>query len=267
MIAPGEEFFKPKWTPPGIPVRDSVLGIHFHRLTRWELLESFRSAMRDGDRVRFSYLNIAVANLAHNNRQLSNLLNESELTYIDGAGIGWGLRLVGKAPEPRHTGADFLPEVLRICAEEKRTVGMLGGWPGSARRLAEVYRERIPGLEIVFVRDGFRDLEDEAGWRRELQENPPNLLMVGMGVPRQEFWIRDHFREFPINLYWSVGALFEYDSGGLPRCPEWMGRAGLEWLYRLYCEPGRLWKRYLIGNPLFLLRCLCSRWRGRGGTC
>jgi len=186
--------------------------------------------------------------------------------YIDGAGIGWGLRILGRPPTPRHTGADFFPEVLRICSEQDCSIGLLGGWPGSAEKIAEIYRSKFPDLKVVFVADGFEELNKTDWVEESLAGNPPDLLIVGMGVPKQEYWVRDHYRRFPIKVYWSAGALFEYDSGGLRRCPAWMGRAGLEWLFRLYCEPGRLWKRYLIGNPLFLLRCLSSRLRGREGT-
>jgi len=239
--------------------RDSILGLSFYRLTRRELLDCFEAALRTGDRCRFEYLNIAVVNRAYKDRQLSTLLNESEFVYIDGAGIGWGLRILGKEPTPRHTGADFLPDVMEICAKRGWKVGFLGGHPGSARRSAEVYRKRFPALNVTFVRDGFTEVRDEEKVEKALLEDPPDLLLVGMGVPRQEYWIRDHYRKFDIRLYWSVGALFEYDGGGPRRCPAWMGRAGLEWLYRLYCEPGRLWKRYLIGNPLFVWRVLTWR--------
>lgn len=246
--------------------RDSIFGIPFFRLNREQLLTRFREGLAEGDRIRFGYLNIAVANQAYSNPQVSALLKEIECIYIDGAGISWGLRILGKEPTKRHTGADFFPDVMELCAQEGRTVGFLGGHPGSARKIAEIYRNRFPNLEVVFVCDGFGELQKTAWVEKSLTENPPDLLMVGMGVPRQEEWIHDNREKYPVKVYWSVGALFEYDSGSLRRCPAWMGRAGLEWLFRLYCEPGRLWKRYLIGNPLFLLRCLSSRLRGREGT-
>ncbi|MCA9425113.1 MAG: WecB/TagA/CpsF family glycosyltransferase [Candidatus Omnitrophica bacterium] len=246
--------------------RDRILGLSFYRLSRPQLLSCFEEALRNGKQSRFAYLNIAVVNQAFHNRQLSTLLNETELVYIDGAGISWGLRVLGKEPTPRHTGADFFPDVMRLCAEGGWRVGFLGGHPGSAEKIAEIYRDRFPNLEVTFIRDGFTEAKDEARVEEDLTKDPPDLLLVGMGVPHQEYWIRDHYKKFEIGVYWSVGALFEYDGGSLRRCPAWMGRAGLEWLYRLYCEPGRLWKRYLIGNPLFLLRCLSSRLRGREGT-
>ncbi len=254
------------WKPPSHLEADTILGVSFYRLDRQSLLDCFREALRNGEQYRFSYLNIAVSNQAADNRQLFTLLNESELVYIDGAGIGWGLRLLGKESTPRHTGADFFPDVMGLCSDEGWSVGFVGGLPGSAKRLAEIYRNRFPNLQVRFTCDGFEELKDEDRVDQSLRENPPDLLMVGMGVPRQEYWIRDHFQKYPIKLYWSVGALFEYDSGSFRRCPAWMGRSGLEWLFRLYCEPGRLWKRYLIGNPRFLLRCLYSRLRGREET-
>jgi exopolysaccharide biosynthesis WecB/TagA/CpsF family protein len=251
------------WQSPFPETRLDLLGVSIHRLTREQLLACFASALDSPGPAHFGYLNVAVSNQAADDPMIRTLLNQASLVYVDGAGVVLGCRLLGARCPSRNTGADFLPEVLRLCAAKGKTVGLLGGHPGSAGKIREIYSSQIPGLQITFVCDGFEGFEQEEFWASQLEAHPPDLLLVGLGVPKQEQWIRRYADRFPVRLYWSVGALFEYDGGALRRCPDWMGRAGLEWLYRLGMEPKRLWKRYLIGNPRFLLRCLCSRWRGR----
>ncbi|MCG3196662.1 MAG: WecB/TagA/CpsF family glycosyltransferase [Candidatus Omnitrophica bacterium] len=253
------------WLPPFPASAFDFLGVRIHRLDRAELLSCFERALEEPGQKRFAYLNVAVSNQSADDPRVGELLNRADLVYVDGAGIQLGCKLLGAWCPPRNTGADFLPEVLELCARRGWSVGFLGGSPGAAERVRKIYMDRIPQLVINFVRDGYTGVADWQGCHQELLAARPDLLLVGLGVPLQEEWIETHRTEFPVRLYWSVGALFEYDGGGLSRCPGWMGPLGLEWLYRLLMEPGRLWKRYLVGNPRFLLRCLCSRWLGRGG--
>ena len=87
----------------------------------------------------------------------------------------------------------------------------------------------------------------------------PDIVLTAMGVPLQEEWIRRHLEEFPGCVVIGVGGLLDFVSGRIPRAPEWMRKSGLEWCYRLSQEPARLFKRYIIGNPLFIWRILCNR--------
>jgi len=253
------------WQNPYHETHLNFLGIDIHRLTREQLLHCFETALETPGPVHFGYLNIAVSNQAADDPEVEDLLNSADLVYVDGAGIRLGCRLLGVDCPPRNTGADFFPEVLEICARMGKKVGFLGGSPGAAERLRDIYTQRFQGLNISFVKDGAADIESTGDWYEELRQDPPDLLIVGLGVPKQEKWVTDHRKQLGVKLYWTVGALFEYDSGRITRCPRWMGKLGLEWLFRLLVEPRRLWRRYLIGNPRFLLRCLSSRWRGRGG--
>lgn len=254
------------WENPYPDTRFDLLGVEIHRLTRSQLLDCFAQALEAGESLHFAYLNVAVSNQARDDARTAELLSRADLVYVDGAGIRLGCWLLGTDCPPRNTGADFFPEVMALCAQMGKSVGFLGGTPGGASRQAELLRARFPDLRITFIEDGYQGLQNETSWLPRLQIQPPALLLVGLGVPRQEEWIATHRGRLGNCLYWSVGALFEYDTGSLSRCPAWMGKMGLEWLYRLLSEPRRLWKRYLIGNPRFLLRCLCSRWRGRAAT-
>lgn len=264
MCAPSSDSPSTGWKNPFPETGLEMLGVSVHRLTLEQLLACFKSALDSEEPLHFGYMNVAVSNAAADDRRTAYLLNQANILYVDGAGIRLGCRLLGVDCPPRNTAADFAPLVLDLSAKMGKTVGFLGGSPGAAEKFREISLERTPDLRITFVRDGSDDLQNESEWESELRKDAPDLLLVGLGVPRQEEWIEKSRTKYKIGLYWSVGALFEYDGGELNRCPAWMGKTGLEWLFRLTTEPRRLWKRYLIGNPRFLLRCLCSRLRGPG---
>lgn len=255
------------WTSPYADSVTDFLGVPLHRLTLEQLLECFDSALDSQGPLHFAYLNVAVSNQAAQDPDLLRALRRADLVYVDGFGIRLGLWLLGKSCPPRTTAGDFAVKVAELCARKGKSIGLLGGTPGAALRLGEEWTRRFPDLRIDLVCDGYEELTNETLWRRRLEANPPDLLLVGLGVPKQEEWIEKCRNDFGVTLYWSVGALFEYDVGSLKRSPAWMRACGLEWFYRLWTEPGRLWKRYLIGNPRFLLRCLSSRLRGREETC
>jgi N-acetylglucosaminyldiphosphoundecaprenol N-acetyl-beta-D-mannosaminyltransferase len=269
------------WKHPFPEKQFNLLGIPIARLTRGELLECFHQVLEhplpppeggaEMDPVHFAYLNIAVSNQAADDPHVADLLKKADLIYVDGAGIRLGCRLLGASCPPRNTGADFVMEVLELCDQMGKSVGFLGGSPQGIAAFRQKVNDRFPALRITFCCDGYGRM----ACAPSIIPDSPDLLLVGLGVPLQEEWIDQHRTQLGeygrghparTTLYWSVGALFEYNGGNFTRCPKWMGQWGMEWLYRLWSEPRRLWKRYLIGNPRFLLRCLCSRWQGRGGT-
>lgn len=255
------------WDTPYPDAVFDLLGLKIHRLDRAQLLHCFREALEsDGPPLHFGYANIAISNQAADLPEFSKILNDAELIYVDGAGIRLGCHLLGTTCPPRNTGADFFPSVLELCATEKKKVGFLGGSPHAAEQIRLQYTQRYPGLQIPFVRDGYAETENHSLLMEELRSTSLDLLIVGMGAPKQEHWVSKYRKELPVKLLWTVGALFEYDSGNNRRCPRWMRSYGMEWVHRFFLEPKRLWRRYLLGNPRFLLRCLSSRLRGRVAT-
>jgi N-acetylglucosaminyldiphosphoundecaprenol N-acetyl-beta-D-mannosaminyltransferase len=116
---------------------------------------------------------------------------------------------------------------------------------------------RYPGLHIAGTRHGYEAGTDAV---EEINRAAADILLVGMGTPTQEKWIADYQDQLDVPVIWAVGALFDFVSGRIPRGPHWMTEHGLEWLCRLAAEPAKLWRRYLIGNPLFLWRVIRSHW-------
>ncbi len=207
------------------------------------------------------YANAHSLNLACQDMDYRHLLNAADLVYADGVSLAWSSRLLGGCRLQKMTGADWIES---LCAGAARTgvrLYLLGGRPGIARRAADVLLNRHASLTIVGVADGFFQDQSTAQVAAEIRALQPQLVLVGLGVPRQEQWIAEQRAALPAGVWWGVGALFDFLAGAEPRAPHWLNRLGLEWLWRLAHDPLGKWRRYILGNPLFILRVLAQYFR------
>jgi N-acetylglucosaminyldiphosphoundecaprenol N-acetyl-beta-D-mannosaminyltransferase len=185
------------------------------------------------------------------------------LVFCDGAGVMLGARLLGHHIPERITYADWIWQLAEFAEPRGFTFFFLGARPGVADKAAASLKARYPALRVVGTHHGYFDktpgsAENEAVIE-QINAVKPNILIVGFGMPLQERWLRDNWDHIDANVALTGGAVFDYVSGELQRAPRWMTDNGLEWLGRLLIEPRRLWKRYLIGNPLFIWRVLKQR--------
>lgn len=206
------------------------------------------------------YLNIHVANTAFYNTALKKALQQASLVYCDGAGIVLGSKMLGQALPTRLTAADWFIEMLAYFAQEKRRVYLLGGEPGVPEQALERIAAQVPNHTIVGMHHGFILNAPEVAQRaiHDINALKPDILIVGFGTPLQEQWIEANRQYLDVPSIYAIGAVMDFISGKVSRCPQWMGDAGFEWLYRLLTEPRRLFGRYLIGNPWFLSRIAVS---------
>lgn len=214
---------------------------------------------------RIAYLNIHVANTAFHYPDLKGALWNASLIYCDGAGIVTGARLLGLSLPERLTAADWFLPMLEFFSRKKHRVYLLGGAPGVPEATLNVIRKHIPEHSVIGAHHGYildnPDLESHV--IAEINELRPDILLVGFGTPLQELWIERNGDKISTPVLYGIGAVMDFVSGKVSRCPVWMGKAGLEWLYRFYTEPNRLMIRYLIGNPWFLSRMAFRRLLGR----
>jgi N-acetylglucosaminyldiphosphoundecaprenol N-acetyl-beta-D-mannosaminyltransferase len=148
----------------------------------------------------------------------------------------------------------MFPLLCEVAARERLPIYLLGARPGIAKAVADNMVKRYPELEIAGTRDGYFDSGEEQAVVDAINTSGARILLVAFGAPRQELWL-ERWRERlvpPVGM--GVGGLFDFYSGRIPRAPVWMREMGLEWVFRLMQEPGRMWRRYIIGNPLFLYR-------------
>lgn len=200
-----------------------------------------------------TYLNAACSNLAATHPNYREILRSANLVYADGQAIVWASRWLGTPLPERVNAADFFISFCRRAAAEGLRLFFLGSYPGVAAKAAANVVAEVPELIICGADHGFFAGEGEEVIAA-INNARPDILIVGMGVPRQECWVWRHRHELQVPTIWCVGALFEYFSGYRRRAPVWMRKAGLEWLFRLALEPTRLWRRYIIGNVVFLWR-------------
>lgn len=237
-----------------------VLGIRIQPLDRIGLIREAIRRARGGSESTILYANVHVLNTAYSDPELRCTLNEADLVYCDGAGVALGARLLGHRLPGRMTGADWIEPLSQTCASEDITLYFLGGRSGVAAGAAEKLQARYTGLRIVGTHHGY--LDDPAVCAAAIDSvngAHPHILLVGMGTPIQERWIAAHRHRLNVPVVWAVGALFDFVTGVQPRGPRWMLDHSLEWLCRLWSDPRRLWRRYVVGNPLFILRVLRQR--------
>ena len=156
-------------------------------------------------------------------------------------------------------GTDLFPRLCEKAATEGVSLFLLGAKPGVAEAVSENMRKRFPALSIAGVRDGYFKPEETGQVLDEINSSNADILLVAFGAPKQELWLAEHRHKLTACVYLGVGGLFDFYSGRLPRAPVWMREIGMEWTWRLLQEPGRMWRRYLIGNPLFLYRVWLQR--------
>jgi N-acetylglucosaminyldiphosphoundecaprenol N-acetyl-beta-D-mannosaminyltransferase len=243
--------------------RIDILGVGVDPLTVEELHVEIGRLVRGGKRGLVLNVNAHCLNLCYEDPKLRDFLNGAEVVFCDGAGVRLAASILSRRIPERITYAEWAWRLAAFAAAQGFSLYFLGGRPGVAREAARRLIESFPDLKIVGVRHGYFDhlagsAENEAVVA-EINAAAPDILLVGLGMPLQERWLMENRERIGAGVVLTGGAVFDYVSGGLRRGPRLLTDNGFEWLARLFVEPRRLWRRYLVGNPLFLLRVLKQR--------
>ncbi len=239
--------------------RARLLGVEIDPLDRAALLAEVASLLHRGQASTIAYANVHVLNTALGDEGLRRFLADADVVYADGIGVVYGAALTGQRLPERMTGADWIWDFAALASGRWR-VFWLGGEPGVSEAAAARLRETHPALQIE-TDHGFH--EDVPALIARINAFAPQVLLVGMGTPLQERWVARWRSELAAPVVWVVGATHDVISGRVSRGPQWLHQRQ-EWLARLWVEPGRLWRRYLLGNSAFFLRVLGQRLRIRG---
>ncbi len=240
-----------------------MLGVGVDAITVEELQAEIRRLVASGERGTVLNVNANCLNLLYESPALRAFFDDADVVFCDGFGVMLAARLLGGRLPARITYADWAWRLAAFAEAEGFSLFLLGARPGVAERAALMLRQRYPGLKIVGVRHGYFDhsagsAENETVLE-EINAARPDVLLVGLGMPLQETWLMHNRHRIEAGVALTGGAVFDYVSGELRRGPRVLTQNGLEWLARLFFEPRRLWRRYLLGNPLFLLRVLGQR--------
>jgi N-acetylglucosaminyldiphosphoundecaprenol N-acetyl-beta-D-mannosaminyltransferase len=251
--------------------RASALGVALDLLTTAELLDVVEGAIRAGRRMVIGHLNLHGAYLNQHDPAMRAFLRRADLVFVDGVAIIWWLRALGEPARLAHrtTYVDLIEPLLRRVAALSRVVFYLGGRPDVANRCLRHLAARIPGLHHE-AHHGYLDAAIGTGENERviaaINQAHPGLLLVGMGMPRQERWVLENMGRVDVPVIMTCGGLADYVVGDIPTAPRALAAIGLEWAFRLATQPRRVWRRYLV-EPWGLLP-LCWRdarrhWRAR----
>ena len=247
-----------------IDVRIKIGEVPIDRVTMAGAVDRVSSHLSEDSQHKFiiTGANAQFVNLAHRDPELSSFLQATDLNVADGISLLMAARILGTNLPERVTGIDLMVELCGLAAETDRTVYLFGGMEGGAEGAAHFLRARYPGLKIVGIDRPPIGREFDpavvARVRCRITESKPDFLFVCLGVPRQERWIRQFVPGLPVKVVMGNGAAFDVLAGFFHRPPVWVQKIGMEWFYRLCIEPRRLWKRYLVGNLLFIERILAQ---------
>ena len=235
-----------------------VLGVPFFSGTMYEALSKIDTLVKSRQNHHVAFINAHCLNLAHKDPAYKEVLKKCSAVFADGIGAKIGAAMMGFKVEENVNGTDMFP----LLAQKPYRIYLFGGSPEVA--LAALEKGRAIGGKAEFAGscDGFFTAKNEEELLAELDSLKPDLILVALGVPKQEMWISKNLNRLPGSVAIGVGGLLDFVSGRIPRAPLWMRKTNIEWCFRLYCEPFRLFKRYIIGNPLFIARVFRSKlWR------
>jgi len=237
-----------------------VFGVQFRNTSLPQAVTAITEPESAQDEMRrVFFVNADCLNLAYRDRDYHFLLHDADIVLPDGSGVRLGLKWLGTRMKDNLNGTDLFPHICERAAADGLKLYLLGGAPEIAQRTAQNMLQRFPGLQIVGCRDGFFGAEQTDEVIAEINSSEADLLLVGMGAPRQERWLSDHAARLTPRAGIGVGGLFDYYSGDVARAPLWLRELGLEWIWRIVQQPGDKWRRYVLGNPVFLWRVLLQR--------
>lgn len=242
----------------------SILGIPLAVLQIPQLIAAAENWIGEGGPPRcLTFANVHVVMEGQRNSEFRRLLTDPDVLNLpDGKPLGWLGQRAGLPLRRRVSGPEFMLEFFRRTAGRAYRHYFYGGAPGVAEALAQRLTERFPGTLVVGLESPpFRPLrpEEDRQAMDRINRTHPDIVWVGLGCPKQEQWAFQHRDRVQAPLLAAVGQAFDIHAGRVRQAPEWMGEHGLEWLYRLACNPRRLWRRYLIYNSLFLGTLLAQK--------
>lgn len=238
-----------------------LLGVSIHSTPLKRVLSHISDSIQQGHRSIISNVNVHAMNIAYQEARFRRFLNEdSDLVFCDGMGVRLGARMTGQHIDYRYTPPDWIDDLCQVCVENDFSLFLLGSRKQVVEEAAASLKDRFPTLKIAGTQDGFFDKDPNSTENKAVVETinatNPDILLVAFGMPMQEYWLEENWDRLNARIALPVGALFDYITGEVLRAPRWITDNGLEWLARLVIEPRRLWRRYVIGNPLFIYRVL-----------
>jgi N-acetylglucosaminyldiphosphoundecaprenol N-acetyl-beta-D-mannosaminyltransferase len=241
---------------PKMHPRVNILGVGVHPMKMQDALDFIQQRIVSRDPAYICLTPIHAIMECYDRPELRRIYNHSGLTTPDGMGVVWLLKMGGYRAVQRVYGPDLLLKTCEMSQQKGYRHFFYGGAPGVVDSLTTRLCAQFPDLQVCgSYSPPFRELTELEDLEiiQRIQEAKPDILWVGIGSPRQEIWMSQHLARLSVPILAGVGAAFDFHSGNKPQAPKWIQRSGLEWLYRFFSEPRRLFRRYIINYPRFAL--------------
>ena len=241
--------------------RVNVLGVGVSAINMDIALARIGQALEKKEKGYVCVTGVHGVSEAQSNAEFRQILNHAFLCTPDGMPLVWVGRLQGRKEMARVYGPDLMLAVMALSEQTGWRHFFYGGANGTAKALQERLVERFPKLQVAGIyQPPFRPLDsaEQAVLQETIRLTRPDVVWVGLSTPKQERFMAEYLPKLEVTLMFGVGAAFDFLAGKVRQAPRWMQRSGLEWLFRLCCEPRRLWKRYFKNNPLFVARIFCQ---------
>lgn len=238
--------------------RLSLLGISIHPVTTEEVLARIKAFIQAKKKASVLHLNIHGAVLAQQYPWMKDFYNRADLLFCDGDGVRWGLRLLGYHPPPKIPLTRRIWDLAAFSAQEGFRMFFIGAEPGVAEIAAGKLQEKYPKLQLAGVHHGYFQKQGPENDKviAKINDSRADIVVVCFGMPIQERWIIDNMEKVNASVFLPSGAVLDWVAGRFKEAPEWMIRFHLEWLFRIWLEPRRLFGRYTAEIPYFFLRVL-----------
>lgn len=236
-----------------------LLDIDLKNLTMIEAVDLIGVNLAEKKQCSIFFANPDCLNKMISDREYFTILKTGDYIFPDGIGLVIAGKMLQTPLKENINGTDMLPYICRMAASKGFSIFLLGGKPGIAEKAGEKINAAY-GVTLAGTEHGYFNHQTESDRVIEkINNSGAAILLVGFGAPLQEKWISIHRHKLKPDVLIGVGGLFDFYSGTIRRAPDWIREIGLEWVYRMLQEPGRMWRRYIVGNPLFLYRVM--KWK------
>lgn len=245
-------------------MRVEMMNCLIDNLTMEETVAAVESCVASGKACRHVVVNVDKIVKANRDPRLLEIINGCDLISVDGMPVVWAARLLGIPLKERVAGIDLFRALVERSARKGWRLYFLGARTEVVKKTVDTLIDQYPGIQVAGWRNGYWTDEEEAAVVEQIRAARPDLLFVAISSPRKERFLSQYARELSIPFSMGVGGSFDVVAGVTRRAPRWMQKVGLEWFFRFLQEPRRMFRRYFMDDPFFLV-LLLRAWKRRGG--
>lgn len=235
------------------PKRYRILNTYVNALSIDETVDEVERIVERGKPTQHVVINASKVNLMQGDSALAEIVNSCPLINADGASIVWAAKKLGVPLTERVTGIDLFLRLVELAQAKGYGIYLFGAKEEVVKKVKDIFESKYPGIRVCGWRNGYFDEADEKEIVADMAASGADMMFVAFSSPKKEYWVKRHLDEIGIPFVMGVGGSFDVVAGVTDRAPKWMQDHGLEWFYRFIQEPGRLWKRYVIGNLKFVV--------------